>query len=385
MAQVSGVVHTSQVVGKKESIVDELFYLDPMDTPFLTKIGMGPNGPLNTLRRKCTNPTYQWPETALTTNRTTLTTGINNSVTAMVLDDAYWTRVGDVVLMDLELISIDALTSGQPTTITRGVYGSTAAAHVAGAVIVNTGIARAQGGDAPTDDFEDQPTLVTNYTQIWLETIRIAMTTQATESYGRTNEYDEAKAQKMRRIKEQLEHAVLFGGTPTAPVGSSTASRMGGALNYVTTNVRALSGAQLNISDIHAVMELCYNAGGAPDCLIVGSFNKRVISDWKMPHVQYQGVAESSSGFGATVGSLETDFGKIMVISKRSIPQSLCMLITSQNVGVGPLQGNNENREFTHKFLGETGDHVRGLISGEYTCEWRMEKSHGLITGTAVS
>lgn len=381
MPQVSGVLYTSQLVGVKESIVDELFELDPMDTTFLQAIGAGPNGPLNTLSRPCTQTSYQWLEVSPTSNRTALTSAINNAVTAMTLDDANWVRATDLVLIDQEIISITTVAAGQPTVIVRGAKGTSAAAHSAAAVVVVLGIPRAQGIAAPTDDFVDQPATKTNYTQIFSETVRLARTTMVTDVYGGMAEYEIAKAQKMRRLKEQLENSILFGGDATAPTAGSTASTMGGVMEYVTTNVSAKGGAKLDPADVYSSLESVYNAGGSPDLLICGSFNKRVISDWKLPHIQYQ--TGGAGEFGVSVNSLATDFGgpPLKVISKRSWPQTLVMILSSQNIGVGPLTAS----EFTHEFLGKDGDSVRGLIVGEYTCEVRLQKSHALITGTATS
>jgi hypothetical protein len=187
----------------------------------------------------------------------------------------------------------------------------------------------------------------------------------------------------MRRIKEQLEHAVLFGGSAVAPSAGSTAGRMKGGLGFITTNAVALGGAQLDFADIQSVMEKCYNAGGVPDVLLCGSFNKRVIANWKLPQVRYEPNGDGS--FGTSVGMLDTGAGVLKVVAKRSFPQSLVMIVSSQNVGIGPLTGSGASREFSHTPLAKDGDSESGLVVGEYTCEWRLEKAHAKITGTAVS
>ena len=76
---------------------------------------------------------------------------------------------------------------------------------------------------------------------------------------------------------------------------------------------------------------------------------------------------------------------KPKIVVKRSMPQTLVMVVSTGNVGVGPMAGNGMNRQFTHTELGATGDGKLGQIIGEYTCEVRLQKTHAMITNTAVS
>jgi hypothetical protein len=389
MPQIAGELFSSAIVAPKENIVDEIFALAPFSTPFLQEIGMGPNGPLNTLKRACTNAVYSWPETALTSNRTTLAVALAGAATSMTLTNANTLRAGDRVLIDRELIDITTVAAGQPTVIVRAVGGTADVAHLILAVVVNTGAAKVQGTGLGTA-VSDQPALVTNHTQIWVEDVDVSGTALAVEAYGRAaGDYAEQQTQIMRKIKEQLEHAVLFGGTAVAAATGATAGRMKGGLGFITTNVTDVLAARLDYEDITKAMESCYNAGGMPDTIICGSFNKRTISGWKMGSVRYNepgaAVAQPSSAFGAVVGFLDTDFGTVKVMSKHSFPQSLVMIVTKPNVGVGPLVGNGEDRSFAHFEVAKEGDRKKGLIIGEYTCEWRLEKSHALIVNTATS
>lgn len=379
MAQVSGQLHPASIVGIKEVIVDELFELDPRQTPVLQAIGAGPDGALNTLSKPCTDQAYKWLETSLTTNRTTLNAALTSGATSADLVDANFTRDGDRIYIDTELI--DVTTGGaDPSVIVRGVGGTTAAAHSAGAVVVNLGNSRFTGTSLPTA-VSDQPTLKTNYTRIWHEAVDVSGTADAIAAYGRTSEFDTNLMQVMRRIKEQLEHEVLFGGTAVQG-GAATAGRMAGCMTWITSNVQDALGGTLSMAHLRTAMESMFNAGGSGNLIMVcGSFNKQVINGFKLPNVRYND-AEGAGSYGVSVDMIDAGIGTpIKVITKQSFPQSLVMLLNADNIGVGPLQG----REFAMTPIGTVGDRRQASVIGEYTCEVRLEKSHAIIKNTAVS
>jgi hypothetical protein len=73
----------------------------------------------------------------------------------------------------------------------------------------------------------------------------------------------------------------------------------------------------------------------------------------------------------------ESDFGVCRVALSRWVPFGTVMLLDSSRIDVMPLAG----RSFHYKPLASTGDRESGQMIGEYTCEFRNENAHGLITG----
>jgi hypothetical protein len=160
---------------------------------------------------------------------------------------------------------------------------------------------------------------------------------------------------------------------------------MKGVRGYISSNVRDLGGAQVQKDDILVMLEKIYNAGGQADMLVCGSFNARVMDAWKESNIRYVSGEALGGTYGTTVGMLQTRFGEPKIVLKRGIPQSVMLLITSGNIGVGPLSGNGLTGAFTHTVAGYEGDRTKGQIVGEYTCEVRLEKTHALIKSTSVS
>jgi hypothetical protein len=82
------------------------------------------------------------------------------------------------------------------------------------------------------------------------------------------------------------------------------------------------------------------------------------------------------------VDTYTSDFGVADIVLDRNMPTDTVLLITSDKIGFGPLQGNALSAaklpETTR--LAETWQ-----VIGEYTAEVRNENAHAKLTGLATS
>ena len=119
-------------------------------------------------------------------------------------------------------------------------------------------------------------------------------------------------------------------------------------------------------------------SGSKPDLILVGrGLQKRRINTFIQTT---QRTMPNNDTFKTLVSVYESDYGVCRVILSRFVPVDVVLFVDSTRVSVLPLAG----RSFQFKPLATTGDYDSGEVIGEYTCEVRNEKAHGIITGLAA-
>ena len=307
MALATGAFTTYDAVANREDLTDMIYDISPTEVPFFTK----------SQRNKAKNVTHEWQTDAL-----------DDATTGAVLE-------GDVVTV--------------ATT-------------------------------APT-------TRLTNTCQILRRTWAVTGTQQAVDHAGIKNYEARLITRKARELRRDIEKTLLNKQPQTAG-DTSTARKLRGLPNWLDTNTDvATNGADATqaTSDrtdgagvraiteaiVKSVIKSIFEQGGEADHIMVGPFNKQVISG-----ATFTGRASARQMIGETkvqaaVDLYASDFGDFKVIPNRFQRERDIFFIDFDMVAVSNL------RPVTNQRLGVDSDARRGFVTWEGTLEMRNEKAHG--------
>jgi hypothetical protein len=160
------------------------------------------------------------------------------------------------------------------------------------------------------------PQRVTNYTQIFVRNGQVSSTQQWVGHGGiaNMNAYQEMKA--IKAIAEDIESACLCGSRNAG--NASAARRMGGALNFVTTNATAVSSQALTESFYNGLNEMAYSNKGRVDEVYVGMRLKRVISSYTAG--SQKNIDTTDRRLINKVDIYESDLGVQKIFASRHMP-----------------------------------------------------------------
>lgn len=321
MSQVDGTMSTYDQVGTREDLSDVIYNISPSDTPFLNSIGRG----------KVDNTYFEW--------------------------------------------QTDSLAAADPTN-----------AHIEGNETAFT---------APA-----ATTRVGNRTQISKKSLIVSGTAEATRKAGRKSEIAYQMAKRSKELKIDME-SILIGTNQAAVTGDdSTARKTASLLAWVRTcdSVGATGtspdapapqpadtrgdGTQRAFTEtlVKEVLALQWAQGGSTDVLMVGAFNKQVMSG-------FSGIATKTLNFSsaapiAIVGAADvyvSDFGKFHVVPNRFQRARDAWALDLEYLQVDYL------RPFKREKLAKTGDAEKSHILVEYGLRVKQEAAIGLVADLTTS
>lgn len=357
-------VYDASLIGKKQSVVDEILILNPHQTPMLSLIGFG---------AAVTQVTHEWFEDEMYAAETLVNGAKLVGDTAIVVDDASIFRVGHVIKIVDELLYVSAVNTGTNTlTVTRGYAATTAAAIADNAKVEILFVEGTEGADARAARYKARVSK-SNKTQIFDDSIEISGTAQAVTQYGISDLYEFEKQKKQLELALQLEKAVING----VLYESGQVRQMKGMRSFITTNVTtvgaAVSGTVINDS-LQAIYEKGGFAGGGMYKIVVPAKQKRAISALDASKIQ---ITQAEDSRGQKVDFFVSDFGQFEIVLNNNLNADELFIVDVNRVSIRPLNG----REFFHKYMGEKGDYTTGTLVGEYTLEFRQEKAHARLKG----
>lgn len=248
-----------------------------------------------------------------------------------------------------------------------------------------------EGDDSPSRALVATSRLL-NYTQISTKPVVVTGTQEVVNKAGVSSEmaYQIAKAGK--ELKRDMELDMT--GKQAAAAGSSGTGRASRAYeSWITTN--ELHGATGETSDEGAVtdgtqrvltesllksnLKSCYDEGGNPDLLLVGSFNKQKVSGFTGNSTRMD-MAEDRS-LVATIDVYVSDFGEVRVVADRILRSSgrTTHIIDTEMWSTAML------RPFTVQDLAKTGDSEIKQLLVEYTLVSKNEAASGKIADCTTS
>ncbi len=252
--------------------------------------------------------------------------------------------------------------------------------------------AQKEGDDSPSAALS-ATSRVFNYTQISYKPVMVSGTQEKVIHAGVNSElaYQIAKAGK--ELKRDLELAMTGKTDAGAGSGNGASNRTSrGFESWTTTNNVYGSGGSNSSGDVtdgtqrvltesllKTEMKNCYDAGGDPDLLIVGSFNKQKISGFTGNNTRMD-MAEDKR-LVTTIDVYVSDFGEVRVMSNRILRSSgrSALLVQSDMFATGYL------RPFQTIELAKTGDAEKRLLLTEWTLIAKNEASSATIADLTTS
>lgn len=223
------------------------------------------------------------------------------------------------------------------------------------------------------------PLRVHNITQIFEEVYGVSSTEQWVRSAGIDDQVAFQKQTALLQIGTDVEHALLRGSIASG--ASGTARRLGGVLNFVTTNATTVaSGTQLTESFFGGLSELAYGTGGRPDEVYVGYRLKRIIASFTAGSTKT--VPQQDKRLTNAVDVYEDDNGVKRIFLSRdmltgAVANSLAVLdIRKFRMAIG-----EEIHELPDNEVAQTAHGKIGIYRGELTEEVLAERHSAVAFG----
>jgi len=357
-------IYSKDLIGKKQSVTDEILLLNPNQTPMLNLLGFS---------EPVIGTTHVWYEDEVFAQKSTVTTAATAAATELIVADTEAFRVDSVAQIDEEMLLVAAVDMpGKKLTVVRGYANSTAAAIPKDAEIETLFVKGEEGADARQARYKERQR-VENYTQIFNDSIEVTGTAQTVAQYGVSDLYGYEKAKKELEVALQLEKALING----LKYDSGNVRQMKGIRSFIQTNVTQATTA-VTANMLNDISQTVYTNGGFANggqyAFIVPAKQKRAISDLQNDKLR---LVQAETSRGQVVDHIVNDFGQFPVIMNDNLKSDELMFIDQNRVAIKPLG----DRGFNHTLLGVTGDKQQGMIVGEYTLEFRQEKAHARIKG----
>jgi hypothetical protein len=360
-------IYNQDLVGKKLSVVDEILLLNPNQTPLINLLGFA---------APVTQTSHTWYEDEVFAVSSTATAAKLATDTAIVVADVEPFRANQVVKIGDEFLLVTAVdTVGKSLTVQRGYAGTTAAAIANNAEVEVQFVESVEGLDARDARYKKR-VAVSNFTQLFDDTIKITGTAQAVTQYGIGDLYEYEKQKKQLELALALEKALIGG----IAYENGNVRYMKGIRNFIQSNITNAGGSALTDDLINDAAQAIYEkggfAGGGEHVIMVPAKQKRAISDFGKANIRLERL---DNGRGSVADFFTGDFGRFEIVLNQNLNSDELIIMDKNRAKIRPL---NE-REFFHKYLGETGDHTDGILVGEYTLEFNQEKAHARIKGLA--
>jgi hypothetical protein len=247
-------------------------------------------------------------------------------------------------------------------------------------------------GDEATADAVTATTRLSNSSQILDKVVTISGTQEAVDKAGRASEIAYQVAKKAKELKRDLESSLCSNNAEVT--GSASAARqLGGLGSWVATNdVFGTGGASGGLGNtartngtqraftetqLKSVIKSVWNAGGNPQIIMVGPFNKQKLSGFTGNSTRFDAGADAT--LYTSVDVYASDFGQTQVIPNRFSRDREAWVLDMDFWGVAFL------RDFTMHELAKTGDTEKRQLLVECTLESRNEAASGMIADLTTS
>lgn len=240
-------------------------------------------------------------------------------------------------------------------------------------------------GDDAADTAAVATTLLSNTCQISDKVPRVTGTLQAVLKAGRRDEMAYQVAKMAKELKRDMEFDIHANNTIVTGA-SGTARELGGLPAWITTNTSngtsgsdgsagtaRTDGTQRAFTEtlLKAVLVAQWTAGGDPDTIFVGGFNKQKFSTFTGNATRFKGAEDYRLIAGIDI--YDSDFGQLEIIPNRFSRARDCLVLEREMIAVAYL------RPFRLWDLAKVGDTERKQLLTEYTIEVRNEAALGAV------
>lgn len=247
-----------------------------------------------------------------------------------------------------------------------------------------------EGNDAVVDS-TTATTRLGNICQISDKVPSVTGTQQVINKAGRGNEMNYQLVLKGKELKRDME-TVLLENQAKNTGAATTARNLAGTITWIATNESTsgtaptgdgtdtrTAGTQRAFTEslLKTVVKACFDNGGDPDTIMVGSFNKQVLSGFVGRGTPIEQT--TSKKIIAAVDVYESDFGTMKVIPNRFQRARDCLILQKDMWAIAYL------RNMTTTVLAKTGDNEKRQLLCEYTLESRNEQASGIVADLTTS
>lgn len=243
-----------------------------------------------------------------------------------------------------------------------------------------------------------------NYTEIPTYTFQVSGTAQAVNTAGRANELSYQLVMFGLRMKRDIEAAASqnngfnAGATATGRVSASLESWMStnftsqGATVGAVASVGFVTGtgctapvdstvpATVTEANVKAMIRAAWTAGGKPDTILVGPYNKVKVSGFS--GILTNNIFQQAGGQAKIVAAADayvSDFGTLKVIPSRFNRDRTVCILDMNYWAIAYL------RPFQSMQLAITGDSIQRQILAEYTLVSRNEAASAKVADCSTS
>ena len=261
-----------------------------------------------------------------------------------------------------------------------------------------TANAAVEGADA-SDATMSPTTRMGNYTQIVQKTIKISGTLESVDKAGRKSEKAYQLSKASAELKRDIE-TILTANQGKSAGDSSNARTLGAVLSWLKTNTNKSSGTTAGVDPTTAgtstrtdgtqraftetilkdVIQKVYSSGGNPKILMVGPYQKQVVSGFAGIAAQrFMAPANEPTTIVAAADVYMSDFGSISTVPSRFMRARDALVLDPEYAAVAYL------RPFQTNELAKAGDAEKTQILAELTLEMRNEAAHGIAADLSTS
>ena len=252
------------------------------------------------------------------------------------------------------------------------------------------------GDDVSSFDSTAATSRVGNYTHIRRRTTIVADNYSALDTAGRNDELAYQLAKRGKELKRDIE-AVLTANNAQVAGNSSTARETGGLGAWIASNENVGTGGGLTTGDgttartdgtqrdftetmLKDAMQQAFVSGGQPSILMVGPYNKTVVSGFAGIAAQrYQAPSDAPTTIIGAADVYLSDFGTLNVVANRFSRERDAWLLDPEYASVCYL------RPIQQVELAKTGDAEKRMVIAEFGLKVLNEAAHAVVADLNVS
>lgn len=235
-------------------------------------------------------------------------------------------------------------------------------------------------------------TRVDNQCQIAYKTAIVSATQDAVSKAGRTKEMVYQIMKRSKELRRDMEAGTT--GNQAKVTGNSTTARQLRSVDswYTTNTQRGASGANGSTSTaatdgtqrplvesfLKTAVQQAWIAGGDPDLVMAGPFNKQVISSFS-GNVSRIDDNTADKTLQTAIDIYVSDFGQHQIVANRFSRDRDLHVLTTELWAMAYL------RSMQTKDIAATGDATKGAIIVEYTLEARNEAGSAIVADLTTS
>jgi Family of unknown function (DUF5309) len=346
------------------------------------------------MRENAQDPKFTWHNDRLETRTTTVNFGAGyaSTATSIVVASGNVVAVDDLIKVPrtAEVFQVTAV-STNTLTIVRGIGSTTAAALVDTDPLYIIGTAAEEGSRAEAARSEN-PTVVTNYCQIFKHTVEASGTWMSSSNNSTPHDFPHQARKTMIEHLKDIEGAFLFSGPGEATGPNSKKQRStGGLLYYMTSNNQAAGGVW-SIIEVNSFLRTITRYGSRSKTFFCSALVASVLDEHSQGKMQTH-VGDDT--FGVKILTYQTNLGELKIVPHRLLDDAgytgygIAVDFKAQALGYRYLNGNGPGgARDTHVLPNrqeEDRDGQKDEILTECGLRCGLPETGGVVTGVTAS